>query len=87
MNGPTWLPPLSWDLLSARRPRAPVSGWAAGAATGLLLWRLHPSVGPGGVVAWALAGMAVGGLGDWVADAVQGGSEQSGIPLGFSVRW
>ena len=62
-------------------------GLAAGAATGLLLWRLHPSVGPGGAVAWALAGMAVGGLGDWVADAVQGGSEQSGIPLGFNVRW
>ena len=62
-------------------------GFAAGSVVGLLLWRLHPSVGPGGAVAWALAGMAVGGLGDWVADAVQGGSEQSGIPLGFSVRW
>jgi hypothetical protein len=62
-------------------------GFAAGSVVGLLLWRLHPSVGPGGAVAWALAGMAVGGLGDWVADAVQGGSEQSGIPIGFSVRW
>ncbi len=36
-------------------------GLAAGAATGFLLWRLHPSVGPAGVVVWALAGLAVGG--------------------------
>ena len=27
MNGPTWLQPHFWDLLSARRPRAPVSDW------------------------------------------------------------
>ncbi len=62
-------------------------GFAAGGAVGFLLWHLHPSVGPGGAVAWALAGMAVGGLGDWVADAVQGDSEPSGIPVSFSVRW
>jgi len=62
-------------------------GFVAGAATGLLLWRLHPSVGPGGAVGWALAGMAVGGLADWVAGAAQGDSETSGIPVSFSVRW
>ena len=62
-------------------------GFAAGGAVGFLLWHLHPSVGPGGAVAWALAGMAAGGLGDWVADAVQGGSEPSGIPVSFSVSW
>ncbi len=62
-------------------------GFAAGAATGLLLWGLHPSVGPGGAVGWALAGMAVGGLADWVADAVQGDPESSAIPVGFSIRW
>jgi len=62
-------------------------GFVAGAATGLLLWRLHPSVGPGGAVGWALAGMAVGGLADWVADAVQGAPESNGIPVGFSLRW
>ena len=62
-------------------------GFAAGGAVGFLLWHLHPSVGPGGAVAWALAGMAVGGLGDWVADAVQGDSEPSGIPVSFSVSW
>ena len=62
-------------------------GFAAGAATGLLLWGLHPSVGPGGAVGWALAGMAIGGLADWVADAVQGDPETSGIPVSFRVRW
>ncbi len=69
-------------------------GFAAGGAAGFLLWRLHPSVGPGGAVAWALAGMAVGGLGDWVAGAVQGDAgavqgdfEPSGIPVSFSVSW
>ena len=62
-------------------------GLAAGAATGLLLWRFHPSVGPGGAAAWGLAGMAVGGLTDWVADAVQGGSDISGIPMQFSIPW
>ena len=60
-------------------------GFAAGSAIGLLLWQLDPSVGPGGAVAWALAGLAVGGLGYWVADAVQNGPEPSGIPLSFSV--
>ncbi len=62
-------------------------GLAAGAATGLLLWRFHPSVGPGGAAAWGLAGMAVGGLTDWVADAVQGDSDISGIPMQFSIPW
>jgi len=62
-------------------------GLAAGATTGLLLWRLHPSVGPGGAVAWGLAGMAVGGLADWVAGAVQGGSDINGIPMQFSISW
>jgi len=52
-----------------------------------LLWRFHPSVGPGGAVGWALAGMAVGGLADWVAGAVQGAPEANGIPVGFSLRW
>ncbi len=61
-------------------------GLAAGAATGFLLWRLHPSEGPAGVLVWALAGLAVGGLGDWVVDAVEGGSGTSAIPLYFSVR-
>ena len=60
-------------------------GFAAGGATGFLLWRFHPSVGPAGVVVWALAGLAVGGLADWVADAVKGGSGTSTIPLFFSV--
>ncbi len=60
-------------------------GFAAGAATGFLLWRLHPSVGPAGVVVWALAGLAVGGLADWVVDAGRAGSRTSAIPLGFSV--
>lgn len=60
-------------------------GFAAGAVTGFLLWRLHPSVGVGGAVAWAFAGMAVGGLTDWVLDAAEGGSDISGIPLGFSI--
>jgi hypothetical protein len=62
-------------------------GFAVGGATGFLLWQLHPSVGPGGAVGLALAGMAVGGLGDWVVDAVQGDPETSGIPVSFSVRW
>ncbi len=62
-------------------------GFAVGGATGFLLWQLHPSVGPGGAVGWALAGMAVGGLGDWVVDAVKGDPETSGIPVSFSVRW
>ncbi len=62
-------------------------GFAAGAVTGLLLWGLHPSVGPGGAVAWGLAGMAVGGLADWVADAVEGGSDISAIPIQFSIPW
>ncbi len=62
-------------------------GLAAGAATGLLLWGLHPSVGPGGAVAWGLAGMAVGGLADWVADAVEDGSDISAIPIQFSIPW
>ncbi len=62
-----------------------VLGFAAGSAAGFLLWRFHPSVGPGGAVAWALAGLAVGGLGQWVADAVQGNADPSVIPLSFSV--
>ena len=62
-------------------------GFAVGSATGFLLWQLHPSVGPGGAVAWALAGVAVGGLADWVADAAQGNSETSGMPVSFTVRW
>ena len=63
-------------------------GFAVGGATGLLLWRFHPTVGPGGAVAWALGGMAVGGLADWVVDAVRGGgSEPGGMPLSFSVAW
>ena len=62
-------------------------GFAAGSAAGFLLWQLHPSVGPGGAVAWALAGVAVGGLGDWVAGAVQGDPETSGMPVSFRVRW
>ncbi len=49
-------------------------GLAAGAAAGVLLWRLHPSVGPAGIVVWALAGLAVGGLTDWVADAARASS-------------
>jgi len=60
-------------------------GFAAGAATGLLLWGLHPSVGPGGAAAWGLAGMAVGGLADWVLDGVDGGSDMSEIPIQFSI--
>ena len=59
-------------------------GLAAGAATGLLLWRFHPSVGPGGAVALGLAGMGVGGLVDWVAGALEGGSDAGGIPMQFS---
>ena len=62
-------------------------GLAAGAATGLLLWRFHPRVGPGGAVAWGLAGMGVGGLADWVAGAVQGGSDINAIPMQFSFSW
>jgi hypothetical protein len=60
-------------------------GFAAGGAVGFLLWQLHPSVGPGGAVAWALAGLAVGGLGDWVVGAVKGPAEPSAIPLFYSV--
>ncbi len=60
-------------------------GLAAGAATGLLLWSFHPSVGPAGVLLCALAGLAVGGMGDWVADAVEGSSRTSAIPIRFSV--
>ncbi len=62
-------------------------GLAVGTVTGLLLWRLHPSVGPGGAVALGLAGMAVGGLADWVAGAVRGGSGMNGIPMQFSVAF
>ncbi len=62
-------------------------GFAVGSATGFLLWQLHPTVGPGGAVAWALAGVAVGGLGDWVVGAAQGDPETSGMPVSFSVRW
>ncbi len=62
-------------------------GFAVGSVTGFLLWQLHPTVGPGGAVAWALAGVAVGGLGDWVAGAVRGDSGTSGVPVSFSVRW
>ena len=62
-------------------------GLAAGAATGLLLWRFHPRVGPGGAAVWGLAGMAVGGLADWVAEAVEGGSDMNGIPMQFWVSW
>ena len=62
-------------------------GFAAGAVTGFLLWRLHPSVGPAGVVAWALAGLAVGGLSDWVVGAAQSGSGAGAIPLSLSVQW
>jgi di/tricarboxylate transporter len=62
-------------------------GLAVGTVTGLLLWQLSPSVGPGGAVAWGLAGMAVGGLADWVAGALQGGSDINGIPMQFSIPW
>ncbi len=62
-------------------------GLAVGATTGLLLWRFHPRVGPGGAAAWGLAGMGMGGLADWVADALQGGSDINGIPMQFSVSW
>jgi len=62
-------------------------GFAAGAATGLLLWRFHPSVGPGGAVAWGLAGMGMGGLVDWVAGAVEGDPDTSAIPIQFSFVW
>ena len=60
-------------------------GFVAGSAVGLLLWQLHPSVGPGGAVAWALAGLAIGGLGDWVVDAVQGGTGSGAMPVSFRV--
>ena len=60
-------------------------GFVAGSAVGFLLWQLHPSVGPGGAVAWALAGLAVGGLADWVADAVQGDAESGGMPVSFLI--
>lgn len=60
-------------------------GFAAGSAIGLLLWQLDPSVGPGGAVAWGLAGLAVGGLASWVVEAVRGVSEPGGLPLVFSV--
>ena len=59
-------------------------GLAAGAAAGFLLWRLDPSVGPAGILVWSLAGLAVGGLADWVADAVEGDSGTGPIPLSFS---
>ncbi len=62
-------------------------GLAAGAAAGLVLWRFHPSVGPGGAVAWGLAGMAAGGLADWVAEALEGSSDTSAIPVQFSIAW
>ena len=62
-------------------------GLAAGAVTGFLLWRLHPSVGVGGAVAWGLAGMAVGGLTDWVLEATNGTSDINGIPIQFSIPW
>ncbi len=60
-------------------------GFVAGSAVGFLLWQLHPDVGPGGAVAWALAGLAIGGLGDWVVDAVQGGAGSGGMPVSFSI--
>ena len=44
-------------------------------------------MGPGGAAVWGLAGMAVGGLADWVAEAVEGGSDMNGIPMQFSVSW
>ena len=62
-------------------------GFAAGAATGLALWKFHPSVGPAGAVAWALAGVGLGGMSDWVAGAVEGRSDTGAVPLHFSVRW
>jgi len=60
-------------------------GFVAGSAVGFLLWQLHPDVGPGGAVAWALAGLAIGGLGDWVVDAVQGGTGSGAVPVSFSI--
>ncbi|MFV2006304.1 MAG: hypothetical protein ACC667_02615 [Longimicrobiales bacterium] len=62
-------------------------GLAVGAATGLALWKFHPSVGPAGAVAWALAGVGLGGMSDWVAGAVEGRSDTGAVPLHFSVRW
>ena len=62
-------------------------GFAAGAVTGLLLWGLHPSVGPAGAVALSLAGIGAGGLADWVAAAVEGGPDMGAIPIQFSMPW
>ena len=68
-------------------PKGASIGFGVGAVTGFLLWRLHPSVGLGGAVAWGLGGMAVGGLADWVIDAARGGPDTGAIPIQFSIPW
>jgi hypothetical protein len=68
-------------------PKGASIGFGVGALTGLLLWRLHPSVGPGGAAAWGLGGMAVGGLADWVIDAARGAPDTGAIPIQFSIPW
>lgn len=70
--------------------RGSAYGFAAGALVGTLLWRAVPSVELADAVGLSLAGLAVGGLGGWVQDALREG--QVGEPssqqpwLSMSVR-
>ena len=63
-------------------PRGSGIGAASGALTGLALWALVPAFEPGDVVALTLAGLAVGGLTQWIVDASRAGpGGDAGVPV------
>lgn len=65
-------------------------GFAAGGVAGLVLWRAVPGFGPANAAGVALAGLVIGGLAGWFAQAVDAADAHGGRPpmtLGLSLAF
>jgi len=62
-------------------------GFAIGAAVGSLLWLTVPDIGAPDAVALGLAGLALGGLADWVVGAARAGDGPGTIVLPMQIRF
>lgn len=79
-----WLDAGAGVMLGAAIGAAPVGagiGFASGAVLGTLLWRVVPSFEVADAVGMGLGGLALGGLGSWIASAVQSSGEDRRIEV------
>jgi hypothetical protein len=73
-----WLDAGAGVMLGAAIGAAPAGagiGFASGAVVGVVLWQLVPTVEVADAVGLGLGGLALGGLGSWVASAVRSAEE------------